>query len=269
MGHETICNLDNIKTYSFSRLNSFYQCKKAWFLNYVQNKQGRQNSFALFGTIVHDIMERYLNGEIEQEDLCYNLEADVEEKLPYGIVLKGDGWGKKLTDSYISKTINFFDNFDNFEGYEVVDTEKHFALLTKIDDDLVILNGYIDVVLKDSNDDIIIVDWKSKSKFKSKKELSEYARQLYMYSIYIKETYGKFPKELWFEQFKENHREKIIFNNEDFEETLLWIRNTIININKETLFEESIDNFFCRNLCGYGHNEELCDWKEKNKYDGW
>ena len=53
--------------------------------------------------------------------------------------------------------------------------------------------GYIDLILRDS-DGYHIVDHKSKSGFKSISERNAYLRQLYLYSIYVKEKYGEFPR---------------------------------------------------------------------------
>ena len=51
-------------------------------------------------------------------------------------------------------------------------------------------NGIIDLVYEDEQGRLIVHDYKSKSSFKNKAEQKKYARQLYLYSLHIKEKYG-------------------------------------------------------------------------------
>ena len=105
----------------------------------------------------------------------------------------------------------------------------------------------------------------------------EYARQLYLYSVWIKKKYGKFPKYLWFFQFRIGHIEKLEFNIEDFYEVLHWIYDTLCQIEEEQFWmpidfsnmkKDEIDNatFFCRNLCDY--RMDCSYWKNAIKEAG-
>ena len=85
-----------------------------------------------------------------------------------------------------------------------------------------------------------------------------------MYAMYIKEKYGVFPKKLYFIQFRIGEIQEIEFNENDYNETLQWIYDTVIKIEDEFMYtpilDEAVDEkdfkdkaFFCSNLCSYGH----------------
>ena len=51
-------------TWSFSRLNSFYNCPHEWYERYVMCQKGENGFFGEFGGCCHKILERYEKGEI-------------------------------------------------------------------------------------------------------------------------------------------------------------------------------------------------------------
>lgn len=250
---------DMLKTpkFSFSKLNSFHGCKYSYKLTYLDGIRGVGNGFSDLGSFVHNILERYLSGEIEQEEMVKVFADEFDENVENGVELKTFSekskkvFVKDLTESYKEQCASFLSKFNGFNGQKVVGIEENFNIMVKINDKIMILNGFIDAVVQDENGDITIIDFKSKSKFASKKELKEYARQLYMYSIWIKHKYGKFPKELQFVQFRIDHVEKMEFNVEDYEEMLNWICETSVEIDDEEFFAPSCDKFFANNLCGH------------------
>ena len=56
--------LDNMN-WSFSRLNSFYSCKRNWYYNYIMKKESSDNFFSQYGTFAHKIFEYYNKGKME------------------------------------------------------------------------------------------------------------------------------------------------------------------------------------------------------------
>lgn len=260
---EVLLDLKSIEKYSFSKLNSFHGCKYGYKLTYHDKKRGEENGFSQLGSFVHGILEDYLNEEILQFEMVSKFEEGFQENVPNGISSTTFSnktqktFVKDLTDSYKAQCVSFLDKFDGFHDHSVLGVEEKFEILVKINDKMLILNGFIDVIIQDENGEIVIVDYKSKSAFKNKEEIRHYARQLYMYSIWIKHKYGKYPKELRFVQFRIDHEEKIPFNMEDFNETLDWIYKTSMEIEDEQFFEPSCDVFFAMNLCGH---REYCDY---------
>ena len=234
--------------WSFSRLNSFYSCKHAWFRSYILKERGLGNSFANYGTMVHEIFEKYAKGQLEIFELSDEFEKQFESNVwdfpPNRYV--------DLCESYKNQGIDYFNNFDGFDDYKILGVEKEINF--EIDGYKFI--GYIDSLLENKEGNLIIQDFKSKASFKSKAEKKEYARQLYLYSIPIIEEYNKYPTKLIFNMFRKQNIVEIPFDIKALEEAKEWALNTIKLISKEEKFEANINEFFCNQLCNH---REICE----------
>lgn len=237
--------------YSFSKLTSFYECPYAFYRNYTKKEVGIDNQFASYGILVHSILERYGKGELKLNQLIDEFKSGFEMSISEPIIM----FGRDLTQSYFDKGVDFFTKFKGFWGLTPLELECNFE--TQLDENNSLI-GIIDLVAKDSDENLIIIDHKSSSKF-SKKELKEKARQLYLYSKAVKEKYGKFPNEVWFNHFKNNYLEKIKFSESDYDESISWALETIDKIESCIDFEpNNTDRFMCDYLCDYREN---CDYK--------
>lgn len=237
--------------YSYSKLTSFYDCPYAFYRYYQKHEVGDENLFANYGTLVHSILERYAKGELKLDELVSEFKASFELEISEPILM----YGKDLTQSYFDKGVSFFSNFNGF--WNLIPLEAEYNFTTNLGDNTFV--GVIDLIAKDDNDNIIIVDHKSSSKF-SKKELKSKSRQLYLYSKVIYEKYGKFPTELWFNHFKDEYQEKIKFDIDFYYETIQWALDTMDEI--EACLEFNPNNsskFFCGYLCDYRNN---CEYRE-------
>ena len=251
---ESELSLENGKErYSFSKLSSYYTCPYGWWLRYGEHKSGIGNAFSSYGTFVHSLMERYANGEIEIWELpvLYEWEFDtaIPEKFP---------WNKYvvLRDSYYAQGLEFLKSFQGYDKYHILGVEQAFDKY--IDDDDWIFMGIIDLIFEDENGDLIIRDYKSKAKFANDTEKKEYARQLYLYSMYVKEKYGVFPKSLQFLMFRKQMLVTIPFNVDDYDEAVQWAKNTVRVIRDSFEFPPKCDLFFANNLCNH---REYCKFK--------
>lgn len=247
-------DIENIR-WSFSRINSFDNCPYGWHKTYVLKEKGENNAFAEFGGFCHDILERYALGELMEWDLLdeytNNFKASINYDFPYNRYVS-------LEESYYNDGYNYFKNFNGFgNDLEVVGAEIEIEILLEGKYKLI---GYIDLLLKNKDGDYIVLDHKSKAKFTNKKEQAEYAKQLYIYSQYVKETYGKFPKLLIFNMFRKGQVVEIPFNETDFEGAINWAIETIEDIGKISEFKAKQDKFFCSNLCNH---RNTCDKKLK------
>lgn len=243
-----VLNKENLKIildsfdWSFSKINSYSTCPKMFYLTYVLNKEKEENAFAQWGTFCHLIFEKYFKKELEFYELAtyYREEYDnfVNVTFPPNRFVN-------LNEKYYETGNNYFCSFDDlFEDSKILEIEKEFCV--KINNKNFV--GIIDLVLKKDND-IFIVDHKSRKNFKNKKEKKEYLRQLYLYSYYIKEKYGKFPKKLIFNFFKENIILEEEFKEEDYKESLNWFDSCIDFIYEDVLFSKNINEFFCNYIC--------------------
>lgn len=243
MSHELIVREDitGLNRFSYSKLSSIWQCPYLYDLSYNYGKRGEQNCFAECGSFVHEILEKYLKGDLLQCELKDYFLQGFAEAVPDGVKLvTSNGFSVDLTEKYLSQISEFLEDFDGFslndEKLEVIGIEKQFTYVIEVDGREMILTGILDVIAKDSHDNYYIIDHKSKAGFSSEEERSSYAKQLYIYSIYVKEKYGKFPKAILFDMFRIHEMDVIPFKEEDFESALTWIVDTVQKISNEELF---------------------------------
>lgn len=229
--------------WSFSRLNAYHTCPYMFYLQYIEKLKGIDNAFGQFGTHCHGILERYFKKELSLFDLSYEYTStynkNVTEKFPWNKY-------KDLKTSYFNAGREYFDNFKGFDNYEILAVEKE--ILCNVDKYK--FTGYIDLIIRNKNNQIIMIDHKSKSKFKSKKEFKEYLRQLYLYCIAVYEEYGEYPAKLFFNMFKEKKWEGTGFDINALEEAKQWVVSTIDKIMKTEKFSPLSNDFYCRNICG-------------------
>lgn len=249
-------------TWSFSRVNSYETCPRMWFLEYLECQKKSGNAFAEWGSLCHSLFERYYKGELEFYQLAKvykdEYEEAVESPFPF----------KKMADGYYSNGLEFFSTFEGqYHDYEIVGVEQRVEM--EIGGRKFI--GYIDLLLR-KDGEFYVVDFKSKSKFKSDEEKRHYALQLYLYAEYVKEKYGKYPVGMEFNMFRARTHEAVVFEMTEMENAKAWFEQTIQAIYEDEEFAPKPDEWFCKQLCSvsehckYGKKEE----KEavKSKYAG-
>ena len=250
-------------TWSFSRLNSFYNCPYEWKLRYIDCNKSENGFFGEYGSLIHKILEKYEKGELSLFELNDYYEEHFSENVPHNAP------PNKYVDikqSYYEKGLDYFNNIDlDLDKYEVLGVEKEvrFQIAGK---DFV---GYIDLLLKEKETGkIIILDHKSASikilkngkVSKSDQEhVREFIRQLCLYAIPIIEEYGHVD-ELWWNLFKDKKWLKMPFNKEDYNEAIQWAKDTLklIEAEKEWLPNNS-SSYYCNYLCGQRNN--ACEYK--------
>lgn len=238
--------------FSFSKLSAFHTCKYGYKLTYIDHKKGEGNCFSSYGLEMHSLLERYARGEIDLWDLVdiyqWEFDAAVPEKFP------STKFCKDMRKLYYDQGLEYLKNFPGYSDRNILEVESQFD--HNIDD--WVFNGVIDLVFEDNDGKLVIQDYKSKSSFKNKREQAEYARQLYLYSLHIKDKYGKSPDLLRFMMFRKNTVVDIPFNEDDFTEALIWAKDTVKEIRECWDFAPSCNEFFAQNLCNH---REYCDCK--------
>lgn len=235
----------NKERYSFSKLSSFHTCKYGYKLTYIDHKKGIGNCFSSYGLEVHSIMERYAKGELSLWNLAdiyqWEFETAVPEPFP------SSKFCKNMRQLYYNQGLEYLKNFSGYDDKKILEVETQFDY--NIDD--WVFNGIIDLILEDKDGNLIIQDYKSKSSFKSKRELAEYARQLYLYSLYAQKKYGKYPDILRFMMFRKNTIIDIPFAEPDLMKALSWAKETVKEIRECWDFPPMCDEFFGENLCNH------------------
>lgn len=249
--------LDGMR-WSFSSVNCYSNCPKCFELSYLEPVPKVNNAFAEWGSFCHSILERYYKGEVELFELSdiYEREYENHVKAKFPANAYAD-----LNQSYYAAGKKYFDFFEgDYPIYDVLGVEQKIELQINGKNFI----GYIDLVVK-SADGIIICDHKSKSKFTSKREKDEYLRQLYLYSIWVKQKYGEYPKWLVFNMFRSEGLVWTEFDETKLAEAIAWFDETVNQIYQDDTFKDKIstaykgkkkplkdfkkDDYFCNNLC--------------------
>ena len=247
-----------MEQYSFSKLSSWWTCPYGYKLRYIDHSAGIGNAFSSYGSLVHSIMERYAKGELRLSDLAaiyeWEFDAAVPEKFP---------WNKfvDLRESYYQAGLSFLKDFKGYDNYKLLGVEEDFKV--KIDDWLFV--GIADLICEDDSGRLIIRDYKSKAVFKNDEEKHKYARQLYLYSLFVKEKYGRYPDELQFMMFRKKKVEPVPFNIDDFNEAIEWAKDTVRIIRNAFDYPATCDEFFAENLCNHRQYCKLKVAKKKKR----
>lgn len=248
---ENVHDVELREQYSFSKLSSWWTCPYGYKLRYEDHKTGEGNAFSSYGSLIHSIMERYAKGMLEIWDMPSVFEWEFDAAIPYKFP-----WNKYvvLKDTYFDQGLDYLKHFQGYDNYEILGVEDKFTV--EIDDwDFV---GVIDLLFKDENNRLIIRDYKSKSSFKNDEERDKYARQLYLYSIYVKQKYGKFPDALQFSMFRKQKIVEIDFSESAYSEALEWAKKTVRIIREAIDYPATCDQFYGENLCNFRNQ---CDLK--------
>ena len=201
-------------------------------------------------------------GDIELWDLASVFEWEFDSAIPEPFPTRLFGRAYDMRGSYYKDGVKFLSNFPGYPNCKILGVEEKFDV--PFDD--WIFNGVIDLVFEDADGRLIIQDYKSKGKFKSKAEQAEYARQLYLYSLWAKEHYGRYPDILRFLMFRKGKNVDIPFNIDDYNEAVGWAKATVTEIRDCWDYEATCDDFFSQQLCNHRKYCEMKIEPEKKKY---
>lgn len=247
-------------TWSFSRVNSYATCPRMFKLTYLDHSPKSSSAFGEWGSLCHSIYEDYAKGNLAEYECgdAYEERWDsyMREEFP-------PSRGASLEDKYYNRGKDLFTTFEGFpHHWEILSAEQEVKL--QIGPYWFI--GYIDLLARDKRDGkLIVVDHKSKSKFKNDEEQAHYALQLYLYAEWVFRAYGEYPKQLIFNMFRVGSEVDIDFSYEDHQVALKWFTSTIGHIYQDVEFWDKIQleyesqnkplstyhnsDYFCRYIC--------------------
>ncbi len=223
--------LSEVKTYSWSRLNSFYSglvdegCLHGFDIQYNQGDRGETNFFAEYGTLVHETIEKLHNNEI----LAWDLDSELKKGL-HSFTFKAPF--EPMRKSYENALFKFFDEFDDlFQKYKILEAEE--KKLFKVGEHSLV--GYPDLIGEHSEFGMIIGDYKSAKVYTGEK-LDHNIMQLYLYCIPMYEKYGRYPDHLVYiyPREKSNREYAYKFDIDKLERTKQWVLDTIQKIENFT-----------------------------------
>lgn len=259
MGDINYAPLIKDMVWSYSRIKAFDDCSYRWYLKYIQKIHGKDMFFASYGSFAHKIIERFYTEHLPVSSLSgiylQGFKQNVVGRAP----------NQKVFANYFKSGLEYFRSFKAFE-LKPLAIEKE----VKFEVEGVPFIGYIDF-LGEKDGELYVVDNKSRNlKARSTRakptktdiELDHYLRQLYLYSIPVEKEYGKKPKYLCFNCFREGVFIQEEFSEQAFEEAKKWLIESVARITEETDFEAAPDYFKCTHLCEVHDN---CDYFEEVK----
>lgn len=238
-----------LNTYSYSKINHYYNCPFSFYKHYFEEIEGDSHGTSEFGIFVHLILEKYEKGELNIKELVpYYIKNYGTNVVSNFRLVVSRNFAKDFSDEYYESGLNYLSNFTGFNNWKILDAEYQFNENIK---NKFILTGKIDLIAEDENGDLIICDHKSKRRFKNKKELADYGKQLYLYSYAVYQKYKKFPKRLIFNMFRDDTFKEIIFDKEDYDLTIDWAIRSVDEIESAFDFPTKYGSFYCINFCPY------------------
>ena len=249
-------------TWSFSRLNSFYNCPYEFYLHYIECNPSEGGFFSEYGSFMHKILEKYEKDELSLFDLNQYYEDN------FSLEVVHDAPPNKNTDikqDYYDKGLEYLNEIDlNLDDYEVLGVEKKVEF--EISDKKFV--GYIDLLVRDKQTgEIIIIDHKSAKikrlkngaiSKKDQKHFLDFKRQLYLYSIPIIKEYGAVSKLKW-NMFRDRSWMEIPWKREEYDEAIQWAKDTLELIAQECMWLPRPDFYYCHYLCG--QRNHACEYK--------
>lgn len=255
--------------WSYSRLSSFKNCPYEFYLNYIINDPdlypNQGNFYAENGSLAHETLEKYFKGEISLDEAAEHYVNQFDEQIFNRVK-------QSIMDKKFEACADYFAtvDFDWLKDYEIlgVELELHFKIAGKE------FIAYIDLLIRDNESgDIIVIDHKSAAcpvgksgkVLKNHKETFEsHKRQGYIYAAAVKQNFGVFPKVLAWNHFADGGKfMEVPFDENEYNQVMSWVAETISEIEKEEDFEPTLNFFYCTQLCGF---RSVCEYAESAEW---
>lgn len=234
--------------WSYSRIKTYEQCPYAWFLQYLvfPDISAEEKFYASYGSFMHELLADFYKGKLKKEEMLDRFLTGFQTRVK-GLRPQGD-----LVPRYLESGVQYLSSFRPLPYNTVgVELEINYQI-----GGLPFL-GFIDH-LGEKDGEYYITDNKSRDlKPRSgrakptagDRELDDMLRQLYLYSVYVRETYGKSPKALCFNCFRTGRLIVEPFREEAYEEAQEWALGEVAKIRADTGFFPNENYFFCHWLC--------------------
>lgn len=246
-------------TWSYSRLKSFERCPYGFLMMYILGCESKSGFYAEYGTLIHDISSLYFEGRLKQEELLpeylirfyMEVTSPIDAETRKKFFAQGMDCMRRLRPSPVKVLGVEQEARFQIEGYPFV--------------------GYIDLLLEKPDGGLIVVDHKShdlkarskRSKpTKTDRELDDYLIQLYLYSRWVFEKFGRFPEKLVFHCYRTGTVVAEDFSRTAYDAAEEWALSLIHRIEQEEKFSPNLSWFACRHLCG------VCSSCEYNSLGG-
>lgn len=259
----------SIDLLSYSRLDTFCTCPRAFWYAYIDGDRGGDNIYSYIGSQVHEIVECMVKGEIDKDEAKERFLDAMSDADVLGYAWMSD----KVREKYTDDILHYLESF-SMDPYRDPHIEEHFV----VDIGGYPVQGYIDCWFEQENG-IVIEDFKTSSKY-SKADLESHSMQLAVYAMALErsEKYNGKPIFLRFNMLKYAKVGRklvercelstpcaspgfvdVVYNDALKQRLTDWVTDTMHTI-------ESLDpelyyrwpkgktpsrDFFCRNICSH------------------
>lgn len=195
---------------SYSQFSTYMKCPHKWKLTYIdKNRIYRPTIHTVFGTSMHETLQYYLHvlfsKSVKESDLI-NLHECLHEQMAnnYMVAVAENNGEHFSTPSelheFYADGVAILDWFKRHRGeyfsnrtHELLGIEMPIYTPASSCNENIMMNGFLDIVIRDiKNDTIIVFDFKTSTngwnKFDKKDKLK--ASQLVLYKSYIAKQYG-------------------------------------------------------------------------------
>lgn len=247
MGEVSYLPLIEDMVWSYSRIESFNDCPYRFFLKYISKCKDADKFYASYGSFMHKLIENYYRGILSKDEMLTEFLTGFSKNV------KGTRPQESTVQKYIRCGVEYLKGFQPFK-YPMVEVEKR----VEFEIEGLKFVGYIDY-LGEENGEYYIIDNKSRDlKPRSNrdkptvkdKELDSMLKQLYIYSVAVKQEYGKFPKALCFNCFKSGVFIEEPFREEAYNEAISWVKRSVADIKSTDDFYPNREFFSCFYICG-------------------
>ena len=242
--------LDGI-VWSYSNLKAFTDCPYMWYMKYIECEcDKRENVYSQFGSFCHSLLEKYLKGELQKDQLVDKYEREFYDNVTEIIIDRNDP-----TEKLYSFGKEYFKSLNLVrEKISPIFVEKNIEF--KVGNYK--FRGIIDLMYKNDNGDIIILDHKTsdypvgkngKIK-KGKVEMMDgYTKQLALYAFGVEQLTHIRPKYIGWNFIREGKIYQIELTDDMINNTLSWVNNTIKAIYDCEDFQKKESYIMCTTLC--------------------
>lgn len=195
---------------SYSQIDTFLSCGHKWYLSYLLGQRENEKAVALdLGQAIHSTLEQYFNNV---KDGKYFTVAEAQNMMAVNMIENDIEYPDKESaveaetqhKEMIKGLVDGNSNLAKFmKDKEIVACEKDFIYEVKLPFKIkfkdktynkIYIIGSIDFIVKDKDDNLYVVDYKSGKKVFEQKKLKENL-QLPIYSLVVNHIYGRLPVE--------------------------------------------------------------------------
>lgn len=241
---------------SYSSVSAYSDCPFRFYMRDLLEFQTPMDYYQTYGVIVHNALKKI------HVMMKNNENVDIHEIVKVvDLYCKDDESRQKWRDELITDLWNYYEQTSNFIK-EVVDVELPFSYINAD----VIVNGQVDLIIKNKKDELEIIDYKSRYK-EGLKNMSV-DLQLRMYSLALEGKYNEKINNISAYTFKDNQKTNYIINDTELEETKKIIKEISDSIDSKKFNRNWQSSKFCENKTGKCEFYYLCKGLEEDKNNG-